>query len=203
MTRHLRAGWNAFRMNSRVLTLAMLILFASWVLLEVSVITLHSGGPLVNIALHLAFLMLFSGLLAGFHLMAILAARGEALQVRCLFLRMHRGPQFLLAWSIYSVAVVLGMAMLVLPGVYLAVRFGLFGFVIAEQDVSALGALGAAGTLTEERWSAALGLAFTLVAMNLLGAALLGVGLVVSVPVSLIACADYARWRAAAQERAA
>jgi uncharacterized membrane protein len=106
---------------------------------------------------------------------------------------LDRGPSFLLALCVYLVATLCGLALLVLPGVYIAVRYALFGYVIASRPVSGLEALRQAAKVSEgKRWRL-LGLLLIALGLNLAGAALLGVGLMISFPVSLLAAANFFR----------
>ncbi len=80
-----------------------------------------------------------------------------------------------------------------LPGVYVAVRYCLFGHVIAASESSAVEALREAGALTLGRWWAMGRFLAVVLAINVAGAALLGLGLLVSFPVSLLATASLYR----------
>ena len=68
---HFGIGWRTFKSYPGVFVLSMLTLFGSWVVLELGVISLQRFGIVVWVVLHLAFLVLFSGLLVGLHRMAL------------------------------------------------------------------------------------------------------------------------------------
>ena len=70
-TVHFRIAWAAFKTYRRVLVISELILFGSWVSLELAVVAVHRWGMLPNLALHLAFLFLFSGLMVGIESIAL------------------------------------------------------------------------------------------------------------------------------------
>lgn len=193
VTAHLRIAWGAFKASWRVFVLSMLILFVSWVCLEVAVITLHGLGVVVNVLLHLAFLVWFSGLMAGLHAMVLQTIDGRTPALKDLFTLLGRGPAFLFAVVLYLVAVAVGLVLLVLPGIYLAVRYAFFGYILATKPVSALEALRFAGALANGRWWALFGFFLVILALNIAGAALLGVGFFISYPVSLLAGASLFR----------
>src|SRR5713101_106380 len=180
-------AWRTFKSCPRVFVISMLILFASWVALELAVVALHRFEIVVWLVLHLVFLLLFSGLLVGCDAIALQAARGEAPKVISLTALLKRGPTFFLAFCIYAVAVVGGLALLVVPGIYVAVRYALFGQVLATKPASALEALRDAAALSHGRWWTICGTVLMAFLLNLAGAALLGVGLVITFPVSLLA----------------
>jgi uncharacterized membrane protein len=190
---HFGIGWRAFKSYPRVFVLSMLILFASWVVLEVAVISLYRFGVVVWLVLHVAFFVFFAGLMVGLYRIALLTVDGQVPRLADLTALLGRGPTFLLAFCIYLVAVLVGLALLVVPGVIIAVRYAFFGQVIATTSTSALQALREAAALSEGRtWM--LGV-FLLLAMllNLAGAAFLGAGSFITFPVSLLATSDLYR----------
>jgi uncharacterized membrane protein len=192
-TRHFKIGWATFKANWNVFVLSVFVLFGSWAILEVAVALVKRWGVLPNLALHLIFLFLFSGMLVGIQSMALKAVRGSIPTLRTLTAMLDRGPSFLFALCVYLVATVCGLALLVVPGLYIAARYALFGYVIASRRVSGFEALRQAARLSERnRWKM-FGLILIALALNLAGAALLGVGLAISFPVSLLAAANFFR----------
>jgi hypothetical protein len=190
---HFGIGWKAFRAHPRVFVISMLILFASWVALEVSVVALQRLGLVVWLILHLAFFVFFSGLMAGLHRLALETVDGGTPKLANLTALLGRGPTFLLAFCIYFVAVVGGLALLVVPGIIIAVRYAFFGQIVATRSTSALEALrDAAGLSDGRRWTLGVFLLLVLL-LNLAGAAFLGVGLFITFPVSLLATSDLYR----------
>jgi hypothetical protein len=192
-TRHVKIGWAVFKAHWNVFVLSVFVLLGSWAILEVAVALANRWGVIPNLVLHSIFLFFFSGLLVGIHSIALKAVRGSIPTLRTLTAMLDRGPSFLLALCVYLVATLCGLALLVLPGVYIAVRYALFGYVIASRPVSGLEALRQAAKVSEgKRWRL-LGLLLIALGLNLAGAALLGVGLMISFPVSLLAAANFFR----------
>jgi hypothetical protein len=192
-TRHVKIAWAVFKAHWNVFVLSVFVLLGSWAILEVAVALANRWGVIPNLVLHSIFLFFFSGLLVGIHSIALKAVRGSIPTLRTLTAMLDRGPSFLLALCVYLVATLCGLALLVLPGVYIAVRYALFGYVIASRPVSGLEALRQAAKVSEgKRWRL-LGLLLIALGLNLAGAALLGVGLMISFPVSLLAAANFFR----------
>jgi hypothetical protein len=80
-----------------------------------------------------------------------------------------------------------------MPGIYLAIRYCLFAQIITDTSASALAALRKAATLARGNW-APLGALFPIAfLLNIGGMALLGIGLILSFPVSLLAIAGFYR----------
>ena len=91
---HFGIGWKAFKAHPRVFVISMLILFASWVVLEVAVIAMQRFGLVVWLVLHLAFFVIFSGLMVGLHRMALESVEGKAPNLANLTASLRRGPAF-------------------------------------------------------------------------------------------------------------
>ena len=192
-TAHFRIGWRLFWARPGIFVMPLLVMFASWVLLEGLVIELHELGVAFNLLVHAAFLVVFCGLAAGLAALSLDVLSGREARLETLFGSLRRGPRVLAAGLLYLVWVIHGLVLLVAPGIYHAVHFGLFGMVVATTEVSAWKSLGVAATLTHGRWGEACSFFLRVVLLNLAGAALLGVGLLVSVPVTLLATASYYR----------
>jgi hypothetical protein len=193
VTKHFETGWRLFRSRASVFVVSMLLLFLSWVVLEIVVVFLHRLGLAVWLVLHLAWLFLFSGMLVGLHVMALKSVDGEIPRVGDLFGSLECGPAYLLAFSIYCLAVSGGLTLLIVPGIYLAIRYCLFAQVITDTSASALAALRKAAALAHGNW-APLGALFLIAfLLNIAGMSLLGIGLIISFPVSLLAIAGFYR----------
>ena len=156
-------------------------------------IALHRLGVLLDVLLHLAFLLFFSGLTAGLIVISLEVLSGRAPDFGTLFRSLHRGPQFLLAFLLYTFGAALGLMLLVVPGIYFAVRYALFAPVLATTHSSALQSLRKAAALSQGCWWLIFLFLLRLFLLNLLGAAFLGLGLLITVPVSVLATASLYR----------
>ncbi len=193
VTSHFETGWRLFKSHASVFVVSMLLLFFSWVVLEIAVVFLYRFGLAVCLVLHLAWLFLFSGMLVGLHVMALKSVDGEIPRIGDLFRSFEQGPAYLLALSIYSLAVTGGLLLLIGPGIYLAIRYCLFAQVITDTSASTLAALRKAAALAHGNWTP-LGTLFLIAfLLNIAGMSLLGIGLIISFPVSLLAIAGFYR----------
>jgi len=97
--------------------------------------------------------------------------------------------EYVAASLLYSLLVAIGLVLLVIPGLYLAARYGLVSFVIAERRAGPIDAFHQSASLTRgARWKLLL-LMLLLGVLNLVGALLLGFGLLATVPLSALAMA--------------
>lgn len=96
---------------------------------------------------------------------------------------------WIVAAFLFLLMFMIGFILLVVPAFYVLARFGLFPFFILDQDLGPIQALEAASKATEgQRWNVFL-LFLACIGLNLLGLLLLGVGLLITAPVTLIALA--------------
>jgi hypothetical protein len=193
VTGHLRAAWSAYRANWRTFLAGTLALIASWLALEAAVVVTMRLGVIPWLLLHIAFLVIFSGLLVGMHRMALDAIDGASPNLRDLLESIRDGPTLLVAALIHTLAIAVGLLLLVVPGVYLSVRWSLHPQVIAARRVPVAGALRDAARLTRHSWWRVFSMQLVLIALNVCATALLGVGLLVTFPVSILAAASLYR----------
>ena len=163
---HFETGWRLFKSRAGVFVVSMLLLFLSWVVLKIAMVMLVT---------------------------ALKSVEGEIPGMGDLFASLERGPAYLLALSMYCLVVSGGFVLLIVPGIYLAIRYCLFAQVITDTSASALAALRKAAALAHGNW-APLGALFLIAFLfNIAGVSLLGIGLIISFPVSLLAIAGFYR----------
>jgi uncharacterized membrane protein len=98
--------------------------------------------------------------------------------------------KFLALTAIYAIAVAIGLLLFILPGLYLAVRFKMFPYVLIENEHATLKELiKMTNKLTQSAFWKVLGFLILVSIFNILGALVFLVGLVVTVPVSIFATA--------------
>jgi hypothetical protein len=194
-----RIAWGLFRRHWRAFVVVELAILAAWVALEAMVIAAHRAGLPVAIGiplwgvLHLVFLWFACSLLAGLHAMALCAVDGGAPGWRMGFARFDRGHVYFLASTLYWASVAVGLVLLVVPGLVFAVRWNLFRWVIVETRSTPVAALRSAALLSARcRWPL-LRVIVNATLLDLAGAALLGVGLLMAFPITLLARAVHFR----------
>ena len=100
----------------------------------------------------------------------------------------HRAAFSLLGLKlILTPAVILGLALGVVPGLWLLARFGLAPFEAAARGRRPAAALAASRHTTEGHTARLMLLSLVLLAFNALGAAALGVGLLITIPMTALA----------------
>lgn len=87
---------------------------------------------------------------------------------------------------LYGLMVVGGLILLVVPGIYLAIRFMFFSYYIVDKDAGIVDSLKMSWKLTDKAVVNLFLFDLLIIGLNILGAIALGVGLLVTVPISLI-----------------
>ncbi len=97
--------------------------------------------------------------------------------------------QYFFASFLYAVATFIGFVLLIIPGVIIAVRLRYFGYAIIEKKMGIIDSLKESYRLTKgNTWQLFL-FALVIFGINILGFIPLGLGLLITVPISMIAVA--------------
>lgn len=87
---------------------------------------------------------------------------------------------------LYLLIVVIGLLLLVVPGVYLAVRYSLFGLCLAAGETNLARSFQHSASLSTGAKPYLLWIFVVLLVLNVFGASLLGLGLFITVPLSVL-----------------
>ena len=95
--------------------------------------------------------------------------------------------RYLGATILYMVMVIAGFICLIIPGIYLAIKFQFYSFLIVDKNMGVMDSLKKRSAMTEGvKWKLLL-FALVLGGINILGALCLLVGLLVTIPTSTMA----------------
>ncbi len=179
-------SWNATLRNfGAVVLVSFIVLVGNTLVFLIGEVNAHAGLDLAfNLVGALVNLLLVLGLIRA----SLEVVQGRRPTLGEAFRPVGYGP-YLLASVLYLAGVYLGL-ILVVPGIVFAVIFQYYGYVIAEHpDVGPLTALQHAARITAGNRLRLLGLAAVLVLLNIAGALLCLVGLVVTYAVTAVALA--------------
>ena len=156
------------------------------------VIAGHRFGILLWALAHLAFLLFFASVEIGFLQICLGLYEGRDPKYADTFADWSLGLKFLAGQVFLLLVVVIGLLLLVVPGVYLGVRYALFGFCMAAGEADLIKSFRQSAILSAGAGIKLLGIFSALLLLNVLGASLLGLGLFITIPISaLIATAIY------------
>lgn len=167
-------------------------------------------GPLVTAALailavNFIFWLLGRGFLAGLMSLigwfvsllismgliriALKIVDGEPVETADLFQRVDLALPYFIASVIVGVMVGIGFVFLIVPGIYLAVTFGFYAYNIVDKEHGIIQSIEQSAAITKaQKWDL-FAFGVVLFFFNLAGAIALGVGLLITVPVSMLALA--------------
>ena len=99
----------------------------------------------------------------------------------------QRAVSFFLATLLVGVIVVVGLILLIVPGIMWALRYMFVPYLVMDKGLDVTSALAESARITYGHKWQLLGLVFLMVLLNILGAICLLVGLLVTIPVSALA----------------
>jgi hypothetical protein len=137
--------------------------------------------------------LLVSGISIGYFKLSLDLADGKSPEFKELFSCFSLLLKYLAANVVYCVVVAVGLALLVVPGIIWAVQFGFFPYVIVSERLGPLSALRKSSSLTVGVKNRLVIFAFALLGINLLGLIPFGLGLILTIPLSVIAVAHVFR----------
>jgi uncharacterized membrane protein len=191
-------AWSAYRAHWRLFTGVLGAMLGAWVVLEIVVVTTQRLGIVAWALAHIAFLLCFAGMEVGLLRVSLVIQNARNPTLADAFKHFNLGPCFLAGQLLYLAMVLVGLVFLIVPGIFLATRLSLFSFQIAAGDSGVLQSLRQSAVLTRGATGRLAATLVALVVFNLLGAALLGLGLVVTVPLSVLTMASIHRQLSAA-----
>jgi hypothetical protein len=172
---YLQTGWEVFKQFP-----AGFIVFSLFYLVVLTVISLPRGiGPLAAAAIH-------EPLIAGYIIVAAKLLQGRNPNFSDFF----GGFQFrfflplVLLGLVSRVLITIGLFLLIIPGLYLAVSYIFAAMMVVDQRLDFWAAMEESRRRVTTRWFSFFVLVLLLVLVNIAGLLALGVGLLVSIPVS-------------------
>lgn len=181
-------GWEAFKKRSGLMV-GMLVVVAVVMAIANSLIVKVFGSPgggTHSIATQV-WALVQNVLSAGMIYSILKVLRDEEVAFGELFSGFSRFVPLVIAYILMILAVILGLIALVVPGIILALGLSQYMLLIMDKDAGAVEALkGSWQMMRGYKWSY-FGLGLCLIGINILGLLALGIGLLVTIPVSLAA----------------
>ena len=140
-----------------------------------------------QVALNLVRLILTVLVHMGILTVAILAAKQQSFSFSDFFSKFHLFPAYLLGKIIFLFGMMIGLFLLIVPGVIFAVKFNLWPFFVLDHGAGGIESLKESNKAVEgAKWDILL---FWIagILLNIFGFLLLGVGFLITWPVTLIA----------------
>ncbi len=149
-------GWNTLKNNLRFFIILMAIIGVSRYLLDfISTSVFSNAAPPQK----LGYVILFFSILviplinllfeAGLLKIALHFHDGKVPQIQDLFNGYPLLLKYVVATILYGLMVIIGLIFLVVPGIYLALKYQFYGYVIVDKGIGPIGALKESGRLTQ------------------------------------------------------
>jgi len=179
-------AWGIYKENFGLLVACMLTLLASWVILEVIVVAGQWYGVILWLIAHVSFFIIFAGLEIGFIRLCLALHDGGKAQYSDLFHELRNGVKFLIVQLAYFSTVLIGSVLLIVPGGYLGTKFTFHAYFFLEGNPTLNQSFKKSANLSQNSmwflfWFSALIFLF-----NLVGASILGIGLILTFPLSIL-----------------
>lgn len=125
----------------------------------------------------------------GFTKIMLLLVQDKFVEVADMFNNFKIFLSYFVASFLYGIAIFLGLLLLVLPGIFIAIRFQFYPYFIIEENVSSFEALQKSYNLSQNLTLELFLLGIVVVALNAVGALLLGIGVIFTYPLTTMAVA--------------
>ncbi len=180
----LRFGWQKTKAHSKLLFQVLLALFALQVVSAIVQKTLEHTfiGGIASLVLGVVGIIVGTG----FTLITLKIAKGEVAVFKDIVPPMRLVWYVFLASVLVGILTVAGLILLIIPGIYFAVRFSMVRFAVLD-GAGVMESFSKSTALTNGvKWQL-LGFLAVVVLLNILGAIALMVGLLITIPVTMIA----------------
>lgn len=189
----LKGGWRAFMARPLFWVGVQLVVVVIQVVFEglgqaVAPDPLEASfmGSLISLIISLVAYGIWARLTMGYIYMSLKAVDGGVPVFNDLLAKGHLFWRYLGASILFSIGVSIGALLLIIPGLYLLICFGLFGYGMVDREVAVMDSFKLASRLTEGyRWQL-LGLGLVFVVINVVAMIPFFLGLLVSVPFTML-----------------
>lgn len=181
------AGWEKFKAHMFFLLMLLGILFVSQIIFGSLEEATKEMGALSDVVSIVASLLTMFINLGFIKLYLDLVDNNTEGKFGTIFAPNQLFWSYLGASILFTLAMGIGFLLLIIPGIYIAVKYQFYGELIVDKKMGALEALKKSGEITDGvKWQL-FGFSLALVGVNILGALALGIGLLVTIPVSTVA----------------
>lgn len=182
-------GWEGWKRHGALLVFLWIMALLIPLIPNIIQTNLVENAPVSRFVL--AFIHFFLSLITGMGMVtiALKAARGEEYQFSDFFSKINKIVPYFVAQVLFYLVVGFGFVLLIIPGIWFALKYCLYPFVVIDSYEGGVNALKNSNKITHgNKWHILL---FWLVTfgINILGLLCLGIGIFITAPVTMIAWA--------------
>jgi uncharacterized membrane protein len=186
----IKFGWETFKKYPAFLIGVVLAVFIiSWVFSTLTNNLSNNGTEpnLISLLVNIVGMIVNMIVSMGMAKIAITLARGGKPAWDDLYNQYPKIVNYFIASFLFGLMVIAGLILLIVPGIYLALKFHLFSYLIVDKNLGAIDALKESAKITKgSMWNLLIFWIVTMIVV-IIGAILFLVGLLVAVPVVLVA----------------
>jgi uncharacterized membrane protein len=112
---------------------------------------------------------------------------GKTPDFKDLYSNYNRFIEFFLTSLIVGIIIVVGFILLIIPGIYFAVRYQFTPYIVVDKKLAYKKAWDTSAEMVKGRWMKVFLFDLSLIGLNILGVLALGVGLFLTIPTSIFA----------------
>jgi uncharacterized membrane protein len=139
-------------------------------------------GSIVQTIASLAIMTMFMGI----HIMGMRHAENKSVSAGSIFGYFNKAPTVLLCYLIMMIMIILGIVLLILPGIYLMYAYMFSLPLVVEKNMSAWRALETSRKVLTRVWFRFFGLLLLLMLINIIAMIPLGIGMIWTIPWSVL-----------------
>jgi len=128
-------------------------------------------------------------LMLGFTKVMFLLVQDAYVEVVDMFNNFRLFLSFFVASILYNIAIILGLFLLIVPGIFIAIRFQFYPYFIIEENDSSFTALQKSYYLSQNLTLELFLFGLTVVVLNIVGVLLMGIGIIFTYPLTTMATA--------------
>lgn len=183
-------GWQKFSQNAGPLIVVTLLVWAAGVVINVVGRAFDSvlGQLIISVLAFVTTQVMTRGLVRA----ALTIVNGGRPDPGTAFSFDNIGP-YLVGSILFGLAVGVGLILCVIPGLIIGALLGFWAFACVEQDLDGVSALRRSLELTRANFGQVILFGLAYIGVNLIGALLCGIGLLVTIPLSYVAAAHFYR----------
>lgn len=183
-------GWKKTKEQFKFLALTLIIFVALTSLPGIFAdFFRNNGSPFLAFIASLAGWVLQLTVSLGIVFVMLKIVEGKKAFYKDLFAKVNLFLPFLFGSILSSIIIVVGFFLLIIPGIYLALKFQYFTYAMVDKNMGPIDALKESSRITKKVKLKLLLFNILLMLINILGALALGVGLLLTVPTTMIATA--------------
>ncbi|HEY6532456.1 MAG TPA: hypothetical protein VIY72_09140 [Acidimicrobiales bacterium] len=180
-------GWNKFTQNAGPLIVAILFIWVATIVLTVIGIPIGRGGLIVQLIWNIVVVVVSAVLSMGIVRMALAVVNGQTLEMS---MAVPGGPM-LVSYAITGILVGLmigvGLVFCIIPGLIAAAFFLFAHFAVLDENLQPGDAIKRSIELVKPQFGSVFGFMIVAFLINLVGAILCGLGLLVTWPLTIVA----------------